>query len=81
MKKAVIFFQKMALSDVPKIRFFEFSLDFFRKVPVFWIFVQNSRIGVKLRKVSGSLRESMKENNKKYVSYINRPSDVLLENK
>ena len=50
-KKSGFFFPKMTLPDVPKIRFLDFCLDFFSKndassVPVFWIFFQDSRIGV-----------------------------------
>ena len=52
MKKVWIFFPKMTLSDVPKIRFSGFLLEFFPKMalaqfPVFGFFFQDSRIRVK----------------------------------
>ena len=51
-EKSLDFFSRNDAGSVPKIRFFEFSLDFFSKndassVPGFWIFFQDSRIGVK----------------------------------
>ena len=53
MKKVWIFFPKMTLPDVPKIRFSGFLLEFFPKMalaqfPVFGFFFQDSRIGVKV---------------------------------
>ena len=57
MKKVWIFFPKMTLPDVPKIRFLDFCLDFFPKMtlaqfPVFGFFFQDSRIGVKLTRLT-----------------------------